>query len=73
MIAPPRSHPLENYLDLDDGFQIVIYSKEELKCKADIEITGEVMEIVGGGEKGSKLGEEEHYEYHIKVNSWKCL
>ncbi|MFW9972644.1 MAG: hypothetical protein ACFFDF_20835, partial [Candidatus Odinarchaeota archaeon] len=41
------SHPFMNYFNLDDGYQIVIYSKDSISCKDNIEIIGKLIKVEG--------------------------
>ncbi|MFW9875981.1 MAG: hypothetical protein ACFFG0_23005, partial [Candidatus Thorarchaeota archaeon] len=40
-----ESHPYMNYFDLDDGYQIVIYSKDDIPCKKKFEVTGQLIKV----------------------------
>ena len=61
------------YLDLDDGNQIVIYSREPIECKGRIKITGHVKEVSGKSKKPGDNSEEVYREYQINVNDWECF
>ena len=61
-----------DYLDLDNGEQIVIYSREPITCRAKMRITGELIVTKG---KSKRLGAEEndtYIEYQLLVDSWTC-
>ncbi len=70
LMAPPKTHPVENYFDIEK-FQIVVYTKEKISCEGKVKVKGTVMELRGAG-KGSKV-DETYTEYHIVVDKWKCL
>ncbi|MFX0081561.1 MAG: hypothetical protein ACFE94_07405 [Candidatus Hodarchaeota archaeon] len=40
-----ESHPYMIYFDLDDGHQIVIYSKDEISCKEKLEAIGQLIKV----------------------------
>ncbi len=65
------THPHDNYFDLEDGFQIIIYSKDPISCSDKVEIEGKVIKVEGINEPDSKASG--HSEYHIKVDTWKCI
>jgi hypothetical protein len=70
IIGSFKEYPYTEYFDLEDGFQICIYSKAKIKNKKLLEVTGKVVEILGRSKR--PLYEEEKYsEYHILVES--CL
>lgn len=70
IMAPPETHPVENYFDIEK-FQIVVYAKEEISCEGDVKVKGKVIELRGAG-KGSKV-DETYVEYHIAADKWKCV
>ncbi len=65
------SHPHINYFELEDGFQILVYSKNQVDCNDILEITGRIIKVEGSKDINSKA--YEHTEYHIIADSWKCL
>jgi hypothetical protein len=66
-----KSHPYQSYFDLKDGYQIIIYTTEEITCKGMLEVKGKVIRIKSIKDEASKANDL--VEYHIIVNSWKCL
>ena len=71
------SHPIENFFDLPDDSQLVVYSTEPLPEKFDLEITGKVIEIYGPPkrpeEKQESKVDDTYSEYHILLESYKVL
>lgn len=69
-----KSHPNTNYFDLEDGFQIIAYSKEPMSCESDVEIQGEIKKIERKKDLNSNTKIQEDYsEYYLIVDSWKCI
>ena len=65
------THPHDNYFDLEDGFQIIVYSKNPISCTEKVEIQGQVVKVEGITEPDSKASG--YSEYHMKVDKWKCI
>lgn len=70
LVNPPLTHPVEYYFDVGK-FQILIYAKKKFSCGKTLRVSGTVIELHGAG-KGSKA-DETFKEYHVVVDSWKCL
>ncbi|MFX1371329.1 MAG: hypothetical protein ACFFCE_05670 [Promethearchaeota archaeon] len=68
-----ESHPFINYFNLDDGYQIVIYSKDSLSCTEKIEIVGKLIKVEGKRKNPRSKIYDEYFEYQLLVDSWKCL
>ena len=73
MFQDIEGYPNTNYVDLEENAQIVVYSKEPITCKGQIEVTGEIIKV--GHEKGDPREKipDEYWEYHMIVESWKCI
>ncbi|MFX1501036.1 MAG: hypothetical protein ACFFDH_08750 [Promethearchaeota archaeon] len=67
------SHPFMNYFDLDDGYQIVIYTKDSLSCTEKIEIVGKLIKVEEKRKNPRSKIQDEYFEYQLLVDSWKCL
>ena len=67
------THPFMNYFDLDDGYQIVIYTKDSLSCDDKIEIMGKLIKVEGKRKNPRSKIHDEYFEYQLLVDSWKCL
>ncbi len=67
------SHPFMNYFDLDDGYQIVIYTKDSLSCNEKIEIIGKLIKVEGKRKNPRSKINDEYFEYQLLVDSWTCL
>jgi hypothetical protein len=67
------SHPYMNYFDLDDGYQIVIYSKDSIPCKEKLEINGMLIKTEGTRKNPRSKINDRYFEYQVLVNSWKCI
>ena len=61
------------YLDLEDGNQIVIYSRKMIKCEKKIKIEGKVIEVSGRSKRPGDTSEEVYREYQIIVEDWECF
>jgi hypothetical protein len=66
-------YPYMNYFDLDDGFQIVIYTMNAISCEEIIEVVGELIKTEGKRKNPRSKIEDEYFEYQLLVNSWRCL
>jgi hypothetical protein len=67
------SHPYMHYFDLDDGHQIVIYTKDEISCKEKLEATGKLIKVTSKHKNPRSKITDKYYEYQLLVDSWKCL
>ena len=61
------------YLDLEDGNQIVVYSRKSIKCEGRIKITGKVIEVAGRSKRPGDTSESVYSEYQIVVDDWECF
>lgn len=68
-----ESHPFMNYFDLEDGHQIVIYTREDLSCNKQIETTGKLIKAEANHKNPRSKITEKYFEYQLIVDSWKCL
>ncbi|MFX1279351.1 MAG: hypothetical protein ACFFA3_08030 [Promethearchaeota archaeon] len=68
-----ESHPYMNYFDLEDGHQIVIYTREDLSCNKQIEATGKLIKAEANHKNPRSKITEKYFEYQLIVDSWKCL
>ena len=73
MIKDVENHNHIYYFDLEDGDQIVIYSKAEVHCSRSLLVTGEVIEVRGKSKRPSKIDDVTYVEYHIIIDDWECL
>ena len=71
MITTVKGYPLNEYFDLEDKTQIVIYLKEAIPERGLISITGKVVGVKGGSKKPGAAKSEPYVEYHVAVDSWK--
>ena len=71
IIGSVPGHNLQEYFDLEDKNQIVIYLKSAISERGMISITGKVVEVKGGSKKPGAAKSEPFSEYHIAVDSWK--
>lgn len=67
-----ETHQIINYINIDDTYQIVAYTKDKIKCEDRIELTGEIIELRGSKHPRSKV-DESFSEYQMIVDSWKCI
>lgn len=65
--------PYMNYFDLEDGYQIVIYSKNSISCEEKLEINGKLIKTEGRRKNPRSKINDEYFEYQLLVDSWKCL
>jgi hypothetical protein len=70
MISVQQGYPIPDYFDVGD-FQIVIYSREPVRCKGDVLVYGTVVLIEGETKNPNR--KESATEYHLKVDRWECL
>ncbi|MHA1727924.1 MAG: hypothetical protein ACTSWY_04250 [Promethearchaeota archaeon] len=66
------SHPNMIYFDLEDGYQIIVYSRDEIVCNGRIQITGKVVELESDYNNPKTKIHDKFSEYHIVADSWKC-
>ena len=67
------SHPQMNYFDLDDGYQIIIYTKDNFSCEEKVEIIGKLIKVEGTRKNPRSKINDDYFEYQLIVDSWKCL
>ncbi len=68
-----KDHPYMKYVDIDETFQVVAYSKEEITCETNVELMGEIIKV-GNKESDPKYKiHDEFFEYQVIVDSWKCI
>lgn len=67
------THPNMIYFDLEDDYQIIAYSKNEIVCKGQIEITGNVIELKSDYNNPNVKIHDRFSEYHVIVDSWRCI
>jgi hypothetical protein len=68
-----ESHPYMYYFDLEDGHQIVIYTREDISCSKQIETTGKLIKTEANHKNPRSKITERYFEYQLIVDSWKCL
>jgi hypothetical protein len=68
-----ESHPFMNYFDLQDGHQIVIYTKEEIICKEKIELKGKIIKVESQHKNPRSKISDRFSEYQLITDSWKCV
>jgi len=71
VINTTKSHPYPSYFDLKDGYQIIIYTKNQITCKERVEVKGEVIRVEVHEDEDSKAAGL--VEYHILADAWKCI
>ncbi len=67
------THPHMNYFDLDDGYQILIYTKNKINCEEKIEIIGKLIKVEDTRKNPRSKIHDDYFEYQLVVDSWKCL
>jgi len=68
-----NSHSIENYIDLEDRLQIVVYTKTPINCKNEVEIKGKIIKVESDfGNPNVKISDE-YFEYQLIADSWKCI
>jgi hypothetical protein len=72
LMAPSKEFPIENYFDLYNQEQIVVYSKQKLPENVSVKITGIVFEVRGGSKNPNELTkiDDSFVEYHINAEKW---
>ena len=73
MTALIDSHPHMNYFDLADSYQIIVYTKDQISCEGQIEITGKVTKLESEYNNPEVKISDKFAEYHIIADSWKCI
>ena len=66
-------HPYMNYIDINETLQIIVYTKEEITCKTNIELIGEIIKVENKGNDPKSKIHDEFSEFHLIVDSWKCI
>ena len=67
------SHPCMNYFDLDDGHQIVIYTKDSISCEEKIEFIGKLIKVESKHKNPRYKISDKYFEYQLIADSWKCI
>ncbi|MFX1419736.1 MAG: hypothetical protein ACFE9N_12515 [Promethearchaeota archaeon] len=67
------THPYMSYFDLEDEYQIVIYTKDSISCKEKLEIIGKLIKTEGNRKNPRSKIDDKYFEYQLIVESWKCL
>ncbi len=67
------SHPYMNYFDLEDDYQIVLYSTDSILCEEKLEVKGELIKTEGSRKNPRSKVNDKYFEYQLLVDSWKCL
>ncbi|MFW9973299.1 MAG: hypothetical protein ACFFDF_24155 [Candidatus Odinarchaeota archaeon] len=57
------SLPYMNYFDLEDGYQIVIYSKDSILCEEKIEVDGKLIKTEASRKNPRSKINDEYFEY----------
>ncbi|MHA2365449.1 MAG: hypothetical protein ACXAC7_15945 [Candidatus Hodarchaeales archaeon] len=73
LILFPKDHPFCHYFDLEDGYQIVIYSMNEINVDGLIRIFGKVITVKGGSKRLNTKSNDSYTEYHILVEKWEMI
>ncbi len=68
-----ESHPYMNYFDLDDGHQIIIYTKDEISCNEKLEVKGQLIKVESKHKNPRSKIVDKYFEYQLLVDSWKCV
>jgi len=68
-----ESHPYMNYFDLDDGHQIVIYTKDEISCKEKLQTIGKLIKVESKHKNPRSKISDKYFEYQLLVDSWNCI
>jgi hypothetical protein len=69
MIGIQEGYPFSEYFDIGD-YQIVIYSREPVRCKGEVLVYGSVVLIEGQTKDPAR--KEAATEYHLRVDRWEC-
>ncbi len=67
------SHPFMNYFDLNDGHQIVIYTKNSISCKEKIEVIGKLIKVESQHKNPRSKISDKFSEFQLITDSWKCV
>jgi hypothetical protein len=71
MIDIPKKYPYADYFDLDDGDQLVIYTKLPVDCTGEMRLNGKIIEIKGTSKRPGS--DEKYTEPQILVDEFECL
>lgn len=70
LMAPTKEYPYDYYFDLEDGFQIVVYSKTMIKKGIiRVKLTGQVILVQGATKRPIPSKGEDFTEYHLLIQS----
>ncbi|UCC19207.1 MAG: hypothetical protein JSV62_14060 [Promethearchaeota archaeon] len=67
------THPFMSYFDLEDEYQIVIYTKDSISCEKKLEIIGTLIKTEGKRKNPRSKINDEYFEYQLLVDAWKCF
>ena len=68
-----NEHPFMKYIDVNETLQIIAYTKEEINCKTNVELTGELIKVGNKGTDPRYKIHDEFFEFQLVVDSWKCI
>ena len=68
-----NSHDNMEYFDLDENYQIVVYSKKPITCIGLVELTGEVIKVEHKPKHPKSKIDNYYFEFQIVVDSWRCI
>ncbi len=67
------SHPFMNYFDLSDGYQIIIYTKDQISCNDKIEVIGKLIKVESRHKDPRSKISDKFSEFQLITDSWKCV
>jgi hypothetical protein len=68
-----ETHPFMNYFNLEDGYQIVIYTKESISSQGELELIGKLIKAEYQRVNPRSKINEEYFEYQVLVDTWRRL
>ena len=68
-----EDYPYPYYFELEDGFQIIVYTKEEIDTKNLVEVEGKVIDVKGRSKRPFDSDEEVYSEYHLLIKKIRAV
>ncbi len=74
IIFNPKGFPFFFYFDLEDDYQIVIYSKTDIPDTSEpIRIFGKIIAVEAGSKRPGTKIQEKFTEYQMLVETWEII
>ncbi|OLS26829.1 MAG: hypothetical protein HeimC3_07210 [Candidatus Heimdallarchaeota archaeon LC_3] len=73
LVYSDPEYPHFEYFDLEDDYQIIIYTKQKITNQESILVYGKVIPVTGRPKRSNPESDEKFTEYHILVDKWDLI